>query len=39
VRQQDIDDNKYLATILRGLQTAQLERDENRRKPDISTLG
>ena len=28
VRQQDIEDNKYLATILRTIQTAQLARDE-----------
>ncbi len=30
VRQQDIEDNKYLATILRTIQTAQLARDEKR---------
>jgi hypothetical protein len=28
--QQDIEDNKYLATILRTIQTAQLARDEKK---------
>jgi hypothetical protein len=30
VRQQDVEDNKYLAHILKGLQTAQLARDETK---------
>jgi len=32
VRQQDIDDNKHLAAILRRVQLAQLTRDEDKLK-------
>lgn len=30
VRQQDVKDNKYLASILKGLQSQQLARDEEK---------
>ena len=37
VRQQDVEDNKYLATILRTIQAAQLERDQ-KKLPSLKTI-
>jgi len=38
VWQQDIEDNKYLATILRAVQTAQLARDEKKLAPKDAVI-